>query len=430
MNNSRLPQTLKEAEIAALGTVLKVGLLARCRVWVFDALLYPYFRLTSLFDRKARKPVDDEIRKILIVEYANFGDIVLLLPFLQNLRVHYPEAHVTLLANPKTGLLLKGLSLVDEIIPIQVPQGMFFARRERLNLFSPLWRDARRGLRRLRGLEFDLAITARIDVMDNWMLWMTGARRRMGYGLKGGRFFLTDVVKPDLDHVHGADRWLAVFRTLGKPVVERVPRLTTLQDEERMAADYLEARGVNQREFVVGFHPGARTAIRQWGVENFRQVAQRAGSEFAVKILWFEDPTNSDVKNEAPEGAIPARVELRLFMALLSRCRIFVCNDSGPMHIASALGVPVVSIFGPTKLEWFGPLGSGHRVVIRNGFWCRPCGDRCIFDQPYCLRTITTNEVFDPVAEVILSLGGRRRVGEIFSISNSSGKALPVEARL
>ena len=80
-------------------------------------------------------------------------------------------------------------------------------------------------------------------------------------------------------------------------------------------------------------------------------------------------------------------------MAVLKRCRLFICNDSGPMHISTALGVPVVAVFGPTEPLWFGPLGPDNRIVIQSGFWCRPCFDYCLFDQPYCLRTISVESV-------------------------------------
>jgi ADP-heptose:LPS heptosyltransferase len=412
MNESHLQWTLQEAEAAAAGTVFQTKRLARYRIRVFDAILYLYFLVASAFRKPAQRKADNEIRTILVTEYANFGDIVLLLPFLQNLRIHFPHAAITLLGNPKTSSLLKGLSLVDEIIPIQVPQAMYITRWQRLNFFSASWSQTRRCLRQLRQRKFDLAVTARVDVMDNWMLWLTGAARRVGYGLRGGRFFLTDVVKPDLDHVHGSDRWLAILYTLGKLPIRQLPHLTTLPDEDKQAAEWLAAMGIHDEDLLIGIHPGARLPIRQWGDDNFRTVAEQVRRKFTVKILWFQDPVSGDQAARAPEGTVPAMFDLRGFMAVLSRCRLFICNDSGPMHIAAALGVPVVSVFGSTKLEWFAPLGDGHRVVIRSGFWCRPCGDRCIFDKPYCLKTITVKEVFDASAEAILSLGGSKRPDE------------------
>ena len=81
--------------------------------------------------------------------------------------------------------------------------------------------------------------------------------------------------------------------------------------------------------------------------------------------------------------------------------RLLVCNDSGPMHLANLLGVPVVAVFGPTNPVWFGPRGPQDRIVIRPEFWCRPCFDYCLFDEPYCLRTIAPEQVIQATREAI-----------------------------
>ncbi|HEY6328851.1 MAG TPA: glycosyltransferase family 9 protein, partial [Blastocatellia bacterium] len=88
---------------------------------------------------------------------------------------------------------------------------------------------------------------------------------------------------------------------------------------------------------------------------------------------------------------------LRGFLGVLSHCRLLVCNDSGPMHLANLLDVPVVAIFGPQRPEWFGPRGNQDLVVFRPEIWCRPCIDYCVFDQPYCLRLVSTDDVYSAV---------------------------------
>jgi ADP-heptose:LPS heptosyltransferase len=88
-------------------------------------------------------------------------------------------------------------------------------------------------------------------------------------------------------------------------------------------------------------------------------------------------------------------------MAVLAHCRVLLCNDGGQMHIATALGVPVVAVMGPTQPAWFGPLGRRNRVVIRPEFWCRPCFEYCIFKQAHCLRSITPDDVLQAVHEVL-----------------------------
>jgi heptosyltransferase-1/heptosyltransferase-2 len=90
-----------------------------------------------------------------------------------------------------------------------------------------------------------------------------------------------------------------------------------------------------------------------------------------------------------------------------------LCNDSGPMHLANLLRVPVVAVFGAQRPDWFGPRGPDDRVVIRPEFSCRPCFDYCIFDRPYCLRTISTDEVYQTVAAAL----GSVRVGKPEGVS-------------
>jgi heptosyltransferase II len=104
-------------------------------------------------------------------------------------------------------------------------------------------------------------------------------------------------------------------------------------------------------------------------------------------------------------------LDLQRFLAVLSQCGLLVCNDSGPMHLASLVGVPVVAVFGPQKPEWYGPRGPQDQVVIRPEFSCRPCWDYCVFDQPYCLREISVDEVHDAAKKQINRILNSERTG-------------------
>jgi heptosyltransferase-2 len=120
-------------------------------------------------------------------------------------------------------------------------------------------------------------------------------------------------------------------------------------------------------------------------------------------VIWFGDPANSGAGKPVP-NVISASLPLNKFLAVLARCSLLVCNDSGPMHMAVSLGVPVVAIFGSTFPEWFWPRGENHRVVVRRDMPCRPCGDRCLFDEPYCLRLISVEQVMQAVEESLATL--------------------------
>jgi heptosyltransferase-2 len=249
----------------------------------------------------------------------------------------------------------------------------------------------------------------------------------VGYAFGGGGFFLTDAVIPDLARPHLSDRWLRLLEHLGKPILQGPPRLRLTQEEERLADRFLAERGIDNTELLIGIHPGARSAIRQWGEENFLTLAQRLQAKFQIKILWFHDPSQaSPALNGSHPGLdrsrlLPLSLPLREFMAVLNRCRLFICNDSGPMHIATALQVPVVAIFGPTEPTWFGPLGDDNRVVIHPGFWCRPCLDYCRFDHPYCLRTISVESVFESSVEALNALVFNKTPENPIAVSRAKG---------
>jgi heptosyltransferase-2 len=399
----------KDANAAALAVLVRIGAGKRLAIRAFEAITRPLVLVMEWLGHCSAN-TGGEVRRILVLEYWNLGDIVMETPFLQNLRTQYPDAHIVLLTSPKVAPLIEHQGLVDQVVVVRVPWAQHYSRWRKYNPFSPLWFELIRTLKFLHRQNFDLAFTARADIRDNCMMWLAEVRRRVGYAFGGGGFFLTDAVIPDLDRPHLSDRWLRLIEHVGKPIIERQPRLRLTQEEESLADRFLTERSIEQGEFLIGIHPGARSVIRQWGEENFLTLAQRLQAQFPGKILWFHDPNEkSPALNGTHSGLdgtrlLPLSLPLREFMAVLKRCRLFICNDSGPMHIAAALGVPVVAIFGPTEPIWFGPLGNDNHVVIHPGFWCRPCLDYCRFDQPYCMRAINVESVFETSVEALNAL--------------------------
>jgi ADP-heptose:LPS heptosyltransferase len=397
-STSQIPRQMADA--AAPGVLLKISARKRKFVHFVEALLRPFVYVVDKL--RGRTPeLTGEPKRILVLEYWNLGDIVMESPFLQNLRVQYPTAHIAIFTSPKCAVLLKDQGLVDETIVVRVPWAQHYSRWRKYNPFTLLWFELFRALRTVHEREFDLAFAARADIRENFMLWATRVRRRVGYAFGGGGFMLTDFVTPDLQNPHFSQRWLRLLEHLGKPILTRDPHLRVPQERQMWAREFLAARGFQKSDFVVAIHPGARSVLRQWGEANFVDLAKRLESEFPIKLVWFRDPTQNGVTNGSDSAL---SLPLEQFMAVLGECRMFICNDSGPMHIATSLGTPVVAIFGPTEPTWFGPLGKGHSVVIRPEFWCRPCFDYCQFDQPYCLRTVTVDAVYEASAKTIRRL--------------------------
>ena len=359
--------------------------------------------LPLLRQPKKRGDAGEPPSSILVVEYWNLGDLAILVPFLRNLRQGFPNAKISLLVNESLKSFLEGQGLVDEFIPVRVPWAQHFSRWKKYNPFSRDWISFARTLQAVRKRQFDWAISGRMDVRDNFLLWLSGAARRIGYGLGGGGFLLTDRVTPDLSRPHRADIWLHILGALGKPANRDLGRFQLTADELASARLFLQEKGVPSDAFLIGVHPGARIAVRRWGDERFAEVARHILGESNAHILWFSDPGNPSAVPRL-EQCHPVSLEFRSFLAVLSQCQLLVCNDSGPMHLANLLSVPVVAVFGSTNPVWFGPRGAQDRVVIRPEFWCRPCFDYCIFDEPHCLRTITPSQVIASVREAIPEL--------------------------
>ena len=396
------PADHKLANDAALGILVRISPRKRKLIAACEAFLRPLVRLVNRF-RGAPPPATNDPKSILVLEYWNIGDIAMELPFLESLRVHYPSAHIAILTSPKCVPLLRDQGLVDEIMVVRVPWAQHYSRWKKYNPFSLLWIDFFRTLGALRARKFDLAFAARADLRENFILWLARVRRRVGYAFGGGGFLLTDEVTPDLARPHFSNLWLRLLEHVGKPVLTRQPHLRLMKKENEWADSYLKELGIRSEEFVVAIHPGARSAIRQWGEEGFRAVAERLSANFPVKVIWFHDPGQRPSPSQSSQF-IGVSLPLRKFMAVLKRCQLLICNDSGPMHISAALDVPVVGIFGPGEPVWWAPLGEGHRIVIRPEFWCRPCFDYCIFDQPHCLRLVTVESVYDAAADTLRAL--------------------------
>jgi ADP-heptose:LPS heptosyltransferase len=356
--------------------------------------------LLSLLPKAAVPFPPDHAMRILVIEYWNLGDLAILVPFLSRLRKSFPGARIALLVNAKFEFFLKNQGLVDEFIPIRVPWAQHFSRWKKYNPFSAHLIPFLRVIWGLRKNRFDWVFSGRVDIRDNVLMWLSGTPRRIGYGIGGGGFLLTDRVVPDLSRPHRTDVWLQLLSAVGAPTEKYTATLRLSKKAQEDADKFLRARRIPPDAVVIGFHSGARIPVRRWGDERFTEVALGLLQQKDVHVVWFSEP-GSITDSPSHDRCHAATLDFESFVAVLSRCQFLVCNDSGPMHLANLLAIPVVAIFGSTNPVWFGPRGSHDRVVIRPEMWCRPCFDYCIFDQPYCLRAIEPKDVLQAAADVL-----------------------------
>ena len=398
----------RTSEAVARATLLRMTPLRWRLVRIFESLMQ--FLKPLIPPLRSFKNPKEQPASILVVEYWNLGDLVILVPFLSNLRQSFPRARISLLVKAELTAFLEDQGLVDEFIPVRVPWAQFFNRFRKYNPFSLDWISLARAILVLRKHRFDCAISGRADVRNNVLLWLSGGRRRIGYGFAGGGSFLTDSVSPDLTRPHRSDLWLRLLEALDASSDRPEVRFRLKGSELSFAKSYLAGLGIPASAILVGFHPGARIATRRWGADRFAEVARRLVNETDAHILWFSEP-GASLQAPRLQRCHSVSLDFHQFLAVLSQCGLLVCNDSGPMHLANLVGVPVVAVFGPTRPDWYGPRGSQDQVVIRPEFSCRPCWDYCVFDQPYCLRAISVDEVHDAAKKQINRILNSERTG-------------------
>jgi heptosyltransferase-2 len=342
----------------------------------------------------AQRGAAGEIRRVLVIEPRHIGDAIIASAALRALRAAHPLARITLLGKTHAGVLYEHSGLVDELVTFEEGFGGSDIRRR------PALEQLRASLvvlRRLRSERFDLSIDSRSDLRSNLLTLLAGVRRRVGFSAPGGAYLLTDAVVFDRRESHKVDDWMALLRPLGIDVSHPRLELRVTEAERDEAAAVLAAHGVGEDDLVVGIHPGANQAVRRWDLRKYASLADEITERFGAKVVVFVSPDGYGADIPTRQPVVRVRPTLRQLMAMLSRCALMVGNDSGPMHVAVALGVPTVAVFTSQKPQWFAPYGAEHSVVIEPGFACRPCFDQCRFSEPFCNTTLPTERVVSAV---------------------------------
>jgi len=338
-----------------------------------------------------------QARRILILKPSSLGDIVHALPVLAALRAAYPDAHIAWLVADSFAPLLEGHPLLDEVIR--------FDRRR----YGRMWRTPAtfvafwRFVAEMRRRRFDLIIDLQGLIRSGLLSFFSGARERIGFAdaRELAWLFYTRRVRIRPDVEHAVERNLHVAAALGLRVA--TPQFPlAVNDEERAAARNLlaEAAGGPLDEFIAVV-PGARWPSKVWPPERLAALIDRlhaAGRSRCVLVGGPDDrPLADRVRAACTTGVVDlvGRTTLRQLVAVLDLAERVLCCDSGPMHIAAALGKPTLAIFGPTNPRRTGPCSPLARVVT-HAVQCAPCFRRvCPLGHHACLQRLEVAAVFD-----------------------------------
>ncbi len=357
-------------------------------------------------------PVDGEGRaRFLIVCLGGIGRAVNALPVLHALRVARPDSEIGWAVEGAVSPLLDGH---PELTRLHVLPGVLGQKRhEEWGMLS--WWKRRRAAREFEGGLKSFGYTAAIDLQGDKrsarISRATGAAARVGYAPPEGRacrrgYYTARIIpSPRLRHV--AERNLSLLVPLA---VRRAPPVFVFPDfagaRERLAQKIEPHAG----GYAV-VHPGSTWPSRQWPVDSFGELARRIVSDLSLEVLVTASGDVERSRAEAVAGGAPSGVKaapalgLDELAALVKDAALFVGGDTGPMHLASGMGVPTVAIFGPTLRERRGPRGELSRAVDA-GLGCSGCGRRvCPYRTDACMRNVSVGAVFDLARELV---GGAR----------------------
>jgi len=306
-----------------------------------------------------------ETTKIAIVKLSSLGDVIHAIPVARALRRARPGIHLAWIVEAREYALLKDHPDLDTVVPVDTRLWRRLIRRPSGVREVVAKMGRLRG--RIRAARFDLQGLIKSGLLTAY----TGAPLRIGFTADHCReglncLFTNRRVRPPAEAVHVVDQYLALLDPLGitpGPVEFHVPipaRAAVRMD------DFLGEQGVKSRDLLVAVNPGAGRANKQWPVAHFRRLVDRLGHEPNVKILVLWGPDEVHMARQIRDGSSARAIlapptDLHELAALLRRSALMVANDTGPLHLAAALGTPSLGLFGPTRAERNGPYGPHGR---------------------------------------------------------------------
>lgn len=326
--------------------------------------------------------------KVLIIQTAFLGDVVLTIPLIQVTK-KYLKAQISVICIPSTKNILEGHPSIDEII--------VFDKKKSEKSFISLIKFAKK----LKEKKFDVAVIPHPSFKSGLIPYLAAIPERIGLSNSAGRFFFTNRVFFDKNK-YQLERYLDLLKYFGIDVREEKTEIHIDGKDEKFADVLLP-----KDKFFFGINPGSVWATKRWPAEKYAELSDKISKELGGQIVIFggsdDIETAAKVEKNMKSKTInlSGKTTLKQLTALIKKCRVFITNDSGPMHIAAAMDIPIVAIFGPTvKQLGFFPY-SKKAVVIEKNLPCRPCGkhgpNKCPKKHFDCMNKITVGEVFDAV---------------------------------
>ena len=334
-------------------------------------------------------------QRVVVLAPNWLGDAVMALPAIRDLRRHFPSAQLTVAARPSVARLFRAVSGIDDILTFNKRKGE---------------------VAQLRSGQFDAAVLFPNSFHSAWIVRRAGIAERWGYRSDFRGLFLTRPVSRPKERLHVGEYYQQLVRALGIDAGPLTPQIELPRAVVETARRLLEERGWSAGQPLIGIAPGAAFGhAKRWPAERFAAVMASARKELDAACVLLgrdEDRDASRGIEDALQGDaglvmnLVGQTELLTFIGVISHCSALLSNDSGALHVAAALGVPVVAIYGPTHERYSRPLTSieeagGRVATLSADVWCRPCWLReCPIDHR-CMKRVSVDQVYASLRQVL-----------------------------
>jgi len=331
--------------------------------------------------------------RILIFNVNWLGDALFSTAVIRNIRYNYPDSFIACIVPPRCFPVLEGNIHLNEVI-------IFDEKGAHKNILQKI-----EFIGYLRAKRFDKVFLLHRSFSRALIVWLAGIPQRIGYYTAKRGFLLTKSFSaPCVESLHRIDYYLNIIKEAGLIIQDRHTEFFLAQEDLKAAQEFLAKNSIKKDDFLAGLNPGGNWPPKRWPKENFAELADKLADELAAKIIITGSRQDielaEDIRRRMRHPAVIAcgKLTIKQFAALAKRLNVFVSADSGPAHIANALGARrIIVLFGPTDPKLTGPYPQDNVIVLRKNPDCRvPCYKVNCPDN-LCMKKITVSDVFEAI---------------------------------
>jgi lipopolysaccharide heptosyltransferase I len=337
----------------------------------------------------------EDLERILIVKLGSIGDVVHTLPTLNALRKTFPRSYISWLVEPASEEILIGHPSLDEIIVFE---------RDKSSIFKTVCAFLQL-VKKLRNRKFDITLDLQALIKSGIITILSGSKIKVGFEAGSSRaekmsHLFTNVKVKEGGFPHILERNLQFARKLGSRVSEIRFDIPVSQNGRKYIDSFLKRESIYDKRIII-LHPGAGWSTKKWSLGKYAKLADEISSNFrdvSVILTWGPGEYNSveEIHRMARSGPIMApKTTIGQLIPLLKRCKVLVSSDTGPLHIAAALGKRVIGLYGPTDSIRNGPYGEGNFIIKKEmdclGCWRKKC------NRLDCMKGIQVSDVLEKV---------------------------------